>query len=181
MTTIFLMIALTHLPMLNACTSTIKDNQATDPTLGANSNPTHEPISEPIRDPLFDTISELDSKVFDAFNSCVTPGQLDVYSSYFSSDVEFYHDNGGVTWTREAMVSATKKNVCGKFQRELVPGSLRVFPIKDFGAIAEGEHRFCKFGESHCDGIAKFTIIWRIRDSRWKITRALSYGHRANK
>lgn len=133
-----------------------------------------------VNDPLFNTISELDTRVFNAFNSCSSPEQLEVYGSYFSLDIEFYHDNGGVTWTREALLSNTEKYVCGKFQRELVPGSLKVFPIKDFGAISEGEHRFCQFGKSHCDGIAKFTIVWREHNNKWEISRALSYGHRAN-
>jgi Domain of unknown function (DUF4440) len=133
-----------------------------------------------VKDPLFATISELDSKVFEAFNKCSSPEQLEEYGSYFAPDVEFYHDSGGVTWTRGAMLSNTKQYVCGKFQRELVSGSLKVFLIKDFGAISEGEHRFCQFGKNHCEGIAKFTIIWRKHDDKWEISRVLSYGHRAN-
>lgn len=133
-----------------------------------------------VSDRLFNTISKLDAQVFDAFNSCGSPEKLAVYGSYFSSDIEFYHDNGGVTWNREALLSNTEKYVCGKFQRELVPGSLKVFPIKDFGAISEGEHRFCQFGKKHCDGIAKFTIVWREKNNKWEISRVLSYGHRAN-
>ncbi|HEY6527306.1 MAG TPA: nuclear transport factor 2 family protein [Cellvibrionaceae bacterium] len=141
----------------------------------------HDQKPAVVKDSLFAKIAELDRKVFNAFNSCKSPEQLNVYASYFAPDVEFYHDSGGVTWTREAMLSNTKKYVCGVFQRELVPGSLKVFPVKDFGAISEGEHRFCHFGKSHCDGVAKFTIIWRERNNTWEILRVLSYGHRANK
>lgn len=162
MRNIIYLAALLFLTMLSACSST------------------HQTTSIP-QDPLFATISALDTAVFNSFNNCSSSAQLEKYSSYFSPEVEFYHDSGGVTWTRDAMILNTQKYVCGKFQRELVPGSLKVFPIKDFGAISEGEHRFCQFGKSHCDGIAKFTLIWRYRDNKWEITRALSYGHRANK
>ena len=134
----------------------------------------------PGADPLFDKISALDTAVFDAFNHCDKPGQLQKHASYFAPDVEFYHDTGGVTWTRQAMLANTEKNVCGHFRRERVPGTLKVFPIKDFGAIAQGEHRFCQFDSGKCEGLADFVIVWRNHDGHWEITRVLSYGHRAN-
>lgn len=132
----------------------------------------------PATDPLFDTIAVHDTAVFDAFNHCDAPGQLDKHASYFDPAVEFYHDKGGVTWTRDAMIANTRKNVCGYFRRELVVGSMRVYPIKDFGAIELGTHRFCQFGSNNCDGIADFVIVWRHQDDAWTITRVLSYGHR---
>jgi hypothetical protein len=126
------------------------------------------------------TIAKLDADMFNAFNHCDQPGQLDKYASYFDPNIEFYHDNGGVTWTRDVMIASTQKNVCGHFRRELVAGSLKVIPVKDFGAIATGSHTFCQFGSDKCEGIAEFTLIWRQRGNEWQVTRALSYGHRAN-
>jgi hypothetical protein len=128
--------------------------------------------------PLFDTVSALDAGVFEAFNACASPGQLQKHAGYFSFDVEFYHDIGGVTWNRQEMLANTEKYVCGNFRRELVPGSLRVYPIKDFGAIAQGTHRFCQFKSGSCDGAADFLIVWRNQGGTWSITRVLSYGHR---
>lgn len=136
--------------------------------------------SKPAVDPLFDTISALDAAVFDAFNACSAPEQLKKHASYFAPDVEFYHDNGGVTWSRQEMLANTEKNVCGNFRRELVPGTLKVFPIKDFGAIEQGSHRFCQFASGKCEGIADFLIVWSNQNGNWQITRALSYGHRPN-
>lgn len=126
------------------------------------------------------TIAKLDAAVFDAFNKCDVPVQLQKHASYFAPDVEFYHDTGGVTWSRDEMIGQTKQYVCGKFRRELVPGTLKVLPIKNFGAIEQGTHRFCQFGSGKCEGIADFTIVWENRDGVWRITRVLSYGHRAN-
>ena len=127
---------------------------------------------------LYHTVAALDKAVFDTFNHCADPAQLDKHAGFFAVDVEFYHDNGGVTWTREDMLKGTRNNVCGKFRRELVPGSLQVYPIKDFGAIAQGAHRFCQFSADSCDGLADFTMIWRQLQGKWELTRVLSYGHR---
>lgn len=131
-------------------------------------------------DSLHDTIAALDHEVFDSFNRCSDPAQLRRHAGYFDPAVEFYHDTGGVTWTREAMLANTAKHVCGNFTRQRLPGTLEVFPVKDFGAIARGQHRFCDSASGKCEGLADFTIIWRLRDGQWQITRVLSYAHRAN-
>lgn len=127
---------------------------------------------------LYERIATLDAEVFAAFNTCGEPGQLARHASYFSPSVEFYHDNGGVTWTRDEMLANTQKFVCGNFRRELVAGSLRVYPVKDFGAIAQGLHRFCTFKTGTCEGVAEFLIVWRHEGAGWRITRVFSYGHR---
>jgi hypothetical protein len=131
-------------------------------------------------DDLTRTISALDEAAFDAFNRCSDPVQLSKHATFFDVDVEFYHDNGGVTWTREAMLANTSKYACGKYRRELIAGSLKVFPVKDFGAIAQGTHQFCGLPSGPCEGRAEFTTLWRLRDNAWQMTRVLSYGHRAN-
>ena len=125
------------------------------------------------------TVAALDSAAFDAFNRCSDPAQLEKHAGYFVEDVEFYHDTGGVTWTRDAMLANTREYVCGHFSRELLPGTLQVHPIKDFGAISQGSHRFCQFASGKCEGLADFTMIWRHKDGVWQLTRVLSYGHRA--
>lgn len=133
-----------------------------------------------VADPLDLAIAKLDHAVFDAFNRCADEEQLDAYADFFDKGVEFYHDNAGATFDRKVMIANTEKNACGKYRRELIEGSLRVFPIKDYGAIAQGRHRFCSIDGKKCEGQAEFTMVWRKDDDRWQITRALSYGHRAN-
>lgn len=130
-------------------------------------------------DALFATVSQLDTAVFDAFNRCSDPAQLQRHAGFFAEDVEFYHDKGGVTWNRRDMLANTEKNVCGHFARKLVAGSLRVYPIKDFGAIEQGTHTFCPFTSDTCEGAADFLIVWRNEGDTWRITRVMSYGHRA--
>ncbi len=145
-----------------------------------HNNVARNSVADTHADSLFDTISALDAAVFDAFNHCSDPKQLQKHASYFSPDIEFYHDTGGVTWSRHDMLDNTEKYVCGHFRRELIPDTLKVFPVKDFGAIETGSHRFCQFSSKTCDGLADFTIVWQHRDGKWNITRVLSYGHRAN-
>jgi Domain of unknown function (DUF4440) len=140
-------------------------------------NPSASPAAAP--DALHATIAKLDAAAFDAFNRCDQPGELAKHAAFFAKDVEFYHDTGGVTFTRGAMLANTKKYVCGNFSRELIPGSLVVHPIKDFGALAQGSHRFCQFKSGQCEGLADFSILWRLQKGKWQITRVLSYGHRA--
>ena len=146
---------------------------------GAAHAPPADPRALPAGTPLDMRIAALDAAVFDAFNRCDQPGQLQRHAAYFDPAVEFYHDTGGVTWTRKAMLDNTRKNVCGHFRRELVPGTLRVVAVKDFGAIETGTHRFCQFDTGACAGEAEFAIVWRQQGDRWRITRVLSYGHRA--
>jgi hypothetical protein len=144
----------------------------------ANAAPAVKPEAAAESNQLYQTVAELDTLVFDAFNRCAEPGQLDKHAGFFAPDVEFYHDNGGVTWSRDEMIAGTRNNVCGKFSRELVAGSLKVYPIQGFGAIAQGSHRFCQFASGKCEGLADFTMIWREQQGKWQLTRVLSYGHR---
>jgi len=121
-------------------------------------------------------IGALDQQVFDAYNRC----DLETFSRFFAPDVEFYHDKGGVTWDRNSVVENTRKWICGKVRRELLPETLRIYPIAGFGAVEEGEHRFCQVATGECEGIAKFIMIWRKRGETWEMTRVISYGHRPN-
>jgi len=126
-------------------------------------------------DPLTTEIGALDAKVFDAYHRC----DLLAFSGYFDPKVAFYHDTGGATFERDAMVDGVRKYICGKVKRELIAATFRVYPIKDYGAIEEGEHRFCELATERCEGIAKFVMVWAKQDGAWRITSVLSYGHRA--
>ncbi len=132
-----------------------------------------ESVSLNSEDALTHRVSELDAQVFDAYNKC----ELKQFGNFIATDVEFFHDNAGLMLTRAKVVEATEKYICNKVRRELVAGSLRVYPIKDYGAIAIGEHRFCEMPANECVGIAKFTNVWRNQEGVWQMTRILSYDH----
>lgn len=123
---------------------------------------------------LYDTIVKLDSLFFHAYNTCYTA--LETYASFFSEDIEFYHDKGGLMTSKNDIVEATRRNVCGKVSRELVKGSIEVYPIKDFGAVEIGLHKFHNNEEppGTPSQAGRFTIIWKHTDGQWKITRVIS-------
>lgn len=131
-----------------------------------------------LTDTLFTQIAAVDFAVFDSFNKCAVPAELKKHADFFTEDVEFYHDTGGVTWNRKDMIANTEKYACGHYRRELVAGTMKVFPVKEFGAIEQGVHRFCSFETGNCEGLADFVIVWRKQNEQWKATRVLSYGHR---
>lgn len=124
---------------------------------------------------LTNTIATLDAKVFDAYNRC----DLAAFAGYFVPNVEFFHDTGGATFDRKTVIDNTRKYICNKVRRELLSESFRVYPIEGYGAIEEGEHRFCELASGKCEGIAKFLMIWRNRSGRWQLTKVVSYGHRS--
>ena len=128
---------------------------------------------------LRETLYQLDRQLFDAFNQCASPTELDKHAAYFDPAVEFYHDTGGVTWSREAMIANTQRYACGRYTRQLVEASFEVSPVKDFGAITSGVHRFCQVATQDCAGEARFLMVWRLQNGQWRVTRVLSFGHRA--
>lgn len=124
---------------------------------------------------LLQTISAQDTALFSAVNSC----DMAKVESMFAEDVEFYHDRADPEYGRKVVVDAIRKNLCGNISRELVPGTLEVYPIQGFGAVEIGVHRFHHVGTQDRDviGEAKFIHLWRLKDGRWQITRVISYDH----
>ena len=122
-------------------------------------------------------ITTLDAALFDAYNRC----DLEKFGSFFTEDVEFYHDQGGLTLGREKLTDSVKKNICGKVTRELVPGTLQVYHMKGYGAVEMGVHRFHHPGHEDTEGVGegRFIHMWQYKDGAWKITRVMSYDHHA--
>jgi hypothetical protein len=127
---------------------------------------------------LFRTIKAQDAALFDAFNGC----DLEKFGSFFIEDVEFYHDNGGLTnRSRQSLVESIKNNICGKVSRELVAGKLEVYPLHGYGAVEIGVHRFHHPGREKTEpvGEAKFIHLWQNQEGVWRITRVISFDHHA--
>jgi len=128
-------------------------------------------------DPLYQKLLALDTAMFDSFNKCSDSAELEKHAAFFARDVEFFHDNAGLTRGADAMIADVRKNVCGKFRRELDAASFRVYPIPGYGAMSFGTHRFCHTPTT-CEGAGEFAIVWREKNGMWQVTRALSYAHR---
>jgi ketosteroid isomerase-like protein len=139
-----------------------------------------DPSSGKEESEVFQTIARMDQMIFDAFNA----HDVDRLMSYFTEDLEFYHDTGGVQNYRQN-AEGFKKMFASMpdMRRDLVKESLEVYPIKDFGAMEIGQHRFChkENGKDDC-GTFGFAMVWKKVGDSWKISRVLSYGHKpANK
>jgi ketosteroid isomerase-like protein len=133
-------------------------------------------------------LGQMDSIVFANVYTCNTASN----ETFFTDDVEFYHDKGGVTKSRKTLVEQLKNNFCGegksKLRRELTRGSMRVYPIKDYGAVQLGDHRFYitedarlsgRQGKEVLSGVAKFIHVWKYENGQWRISRVFSYDHNA--
>lgn len=128
-------------------------------------------------DALTAQVFRLDSLLFTAFNR----QDLETMKTLFTPDLEFFHDRDGLgdyAKTVGNFRSLFERNKTSPISRELVPASLQVYPIKGFGAIQLGEHRFCHLenGQPDC-GNFKFVHIWKKEGDQWRICRVISYGH----
>jgi len=119
-------------------------------------------------------IAALDKQIFDAYNTCDIPK----LGSLVADDLEFYHDKTGLAVGKQPFLDAIRQNICGKVTRELVPGSLEVYPIHGYGAVEIGLHRFHHPGqEPDVVGEARFVHLWQYKDGSWKVSRVISYDH----
>lgn len=123
---------------------------------------------------LYQTIVKLDSVFFDAYNHCDT--KFETYADFCADDIEFYHDQGGLSNSKKDILEGTKKYICGKVTRNLVPGSIEVYPIKDYGAIEIGLHSFSNNTNPSNEPkkVSRFTIFWKQVNGTWKIAKVVS-------
>lgn len=150
----------------NACTTA----QAPPPAAAPAARP-------PVSPELYATIARLDSAMFDAFNR----RDLGKLQTYFSEDLEFFHDKGGLADYKQSMEgfrALFEQARINGLNRRLVPGSLEVYPINGYGAVETCQHRFCHVenGKDDC-GTFKNVMVWQQKNGQWKVTRVVSYGH----
>ena len=60
--------------------------------------------------------------------------------------VEFYQDNDETTYSREQL-EPSNRDRCGpnnvsKLRRELIPGTMEVYPLQNYGALQIARHNF---------------------------------------
>jgi len=135
---------------------------------------------------LYYLLKEKDSLMFE-----LSYNQLDtsILEELATDDIEFYHDQGGATYTKKDFIDGMKGlgNLSYKARRELVKGSTEVFPMYKNGelyaAILKAEHNF--YAKEPNDKLeyftssAKYTILWILVDGAWKMSRIYSFDHQA--
>lgn len=150
-----------------ACTEAKQEAQPVDTTAPPTAFVPDDPE-------LYSNIVGLDSAFFAAYNTCDV--NLETYASFYAEDIEFYHDQGGLATSKADIVKGTKENICGKVTRELVPGSIEVYPIRGFGAVEIGFHKFINNEEpaGTPSQPGRFVVIWQQQEDGWKISRVVS-------
>ncbi|WP_420459661.1 DUF4440 domain-containing protein [Neolewinella sp.] len=125
-------------------------------------------------------ILEQDSLFWLAYNRC----DLEAFGGFFAEDLEFYHDKGGLTRTRDSLVASFTHGLCAagtnQVERRLVAGSLRLYPINNYGAYLRGTHTFhTMVDERETGGVeeAQFAHLWTRQGDRWVMSRVVSYDH----
>lgn len=118
-------------------------------------------------------ITALDQRHFEAFNRC----DMDTLASLYAPSVEFYHDLNGKVLDREQLLTAIRKNICGKVQRRST-APIEVQQLAGLGAIEIGSQCFYRVAHEACEQEGRFFMLWRFDGASWQLTRVFSYGHK---
>jgi ketosteroid isomerase-like protein len=134
----------------------------------------------------FDEVAAADQALFSAFfDRC----DIDALAKMVTDDFEMFHDkNGYMTKSGKEFLDAIKATCARqktgedyRARREIVPGTLKVYPLNNYGAIETGVHRFFQLLPGKPEKlveISQFTHVWKKEEGVWKLARALSYDHR---
>jgi hypothetical protein len=124
---------------------------------------------------LFNKIANLDSLLFAAYNS----KNLDLMKNFFTSDLEWYQDNGGLIGFEKVFENFNSiLNRDYDLKKSLIKESLEVHLIEGYGAIEIGKHQFKHIENGKLEiGTFKFLMIWKNDNGNWKISRVISYDH----
>ena len=134
---------------------------------------------------LYEEILAADAAVFKAFfDTC----DIEALRGLVTDDFEMFHDKGGRSITSGAQFVQAAKDKCKRqadgvdflSTRKLVPESMKVFPLNNYGAIEVGVHRFYAVKQGEPDRLtetSQFTHVWREENGQWRLARALSYDH----
>jgi ketosteroid isomerase-like protein len=135
---------------------------------------------------LTEEIKAADAAFFSAFfDRC----DVEALKALATDDLEMFHDKGGRVAASAQQFLDNIRGTCARqktgedyrARRELVPGSLKVYPLNNYGAIEIGEHRFYQLLPGKPEKlveIALFTHVWKKEADGWKLARVLSYDHR---
>ncbi|WP_276090495.1 nuclear transport factor 2 family protein [Pedobacter sp. JY14-1] len=128
-------------------------------------------------------VMKADSLFWSGYNSC----DLGLQERLIADDIEFYHDKGGVTMGKTAMLASIEKNLCGpdyRLRRVPLDSTVKIHLLKSadtvYGALITGEHVFYlkpSGKPERLDGHALFANLWLLKEGKWKMSRVLSYDH----
>jgi len=118
------------------------------------------------------------------FDDC----DADALSRLVAPEMEFFHDKGGLVAKSGAEFVAAIRGSCAnqragaevKTRRELLAGSVAVYRMGSYGALAVGRHRFFHLPAGKPEEAtehARFANLWRLEGGRWLLARVFSFEH----
>ena len=119
-------------------------------------------------------------EVFDRCDPITTAAML-------TDDFRFVHDKDGaesrVQFIRDLNAHCRRVKSGEDFaaRRELVEGSLEVWPLNNYGALEIAEHRFYAQLPGKPEQLTetgRFMILWKKDGSEWKMAESISWGHK---
>ena len=127
-------------------------------------------------------VAALDAALFGAFNDCDAAR----FTALLADDLEFFHDRNGL-WRKQALVDDFAQSCARRSRgeqprvRRQLDGTGEIYAIKDYGAVHAGAHRFYEIqgGKEKLVGTGRFVNIWQKTAAGWKLSRVVSYDHRA--
>jgi hypothetical protein len=132
-------------------------------------------------------VKAADTAYWKAYNDC----DYAALDRLTADNVEFYHDQGGVTNGRAALTDSIRKHICGgrpavAVTRTAQDKDVQVFLLNRgpdvYGALVTGRHAFANgpVGRQATPLIeALYAILWlRGADKAWTISRVVSYDHK---
>ncbi|WP_420570773.1 nuclear transport factor 2 family protein [Kordia sp.] len=134
---------------------------------------------------IFNMLKAKDSLLFQVGFNKIDTTQVALLTS---DNFEFYHDEHGITTTKQQFVNNIQslQELPFKTWRTLDENSLEVFPLYKnnsqnlYGAIQKGTHYFYQQNEgekARKTNTAKFVHVWIIENAQWKLRRVLSFDH----
>jgi hypothetical protein len=134
---------------------------------------------------LTEEIAGADAALFSAFfDRC----DIKALETMIADDFEMFHDKGGRTASKKAFMdniegtcARQKTGEDYRARRELVAGTLKVYPLDNYGAVETGEHRFYQLLPGKPEKLVEislFTQVWKKTETGWKLARVVSYDHR---
>ena len=134
---------------------------------------------------LHDEILAADAALFKAFfDTC----DIDALRGLVTDDFEMFHDKGGRGPTSGAAFVQAAQDKCKRqadgidfmSTRKLVPESMKVYPINNYGAVETGVHTFYAVKQGEPDRLtetSQFVHVWKEDNGHWRLARVLSFDH----
>ena len=134
---------------------------------------------------LDEEIFKVDAEFFRAFfDTC----DVEAVRRYIADDFEMFHDKSGLVSSSGAEFVKVTRDKCKRqaegtdflSARKLVPESMKVYALNNYGAVQVGTHRFYAVQKDKPDRLTEtgqFTHVWKEENGQWKLARVLSYDH----